>query len=308
MLGHAWSAVMLAAVQDALGWDAREAEVILGTSGGAELAAALGAGISVQTLIDALTETETAHPVFSAHLSHNPGRFPPRPAASLPALGLARAGFKRRSAYPVVAGLLPRGRGDASWLRNYGTALVAEKRWVEHPRTWVVAADAATGARVAFGAPGSPSARLEDALVASWAIPGWFPPVSIAGRCYVDGGAVSSVSADLLAPLSLDEVVVIAPMTSKWVPGARGAARIERVLRKQMTAGLNQEIRALRASGARVIRIEPSTDDLAAMGANFMDVSRRRTVVASAVRTAPALAAAAIRVCADTPTVVGVQR
>jgi NTE family protein len=290
---------MLAAVAEALDWDARDAQIIMGTSGGAEIAAALGGGISAHALLDALAVTSESHPVLSAHLAHNPGKFPPRPAAGLPALGLARAGRTARSMYPIAASVLPRGRGDASWLRTYAGGLTAGDEWVTHPQTWLVAADAATGARVPFGAQGAPRARLEDALAASWAIPGWFPPVPIAGRSYVDGGAVSSVSADLLAPMNLDEVVVIAPMTSKRPSPARGAARVERVLRRQMTAGLNREIEVLRASGTRVIRIEPAAQDLAAMGANFMDISRRSATVAAAVRSAPGLVAAAISTAAS---------
>lgn len=299
---------MLAAVQDALDWDARRAEVILGTSGGAELATAIGAGISVQTLVGALTGTGEPHPVLTAHLAHRAGKFPPRPAAALPALGLARAGLARRSVYSTAAGILPRGRGDASWLRVYGRALANEQGWTTHSRTWLVAADAATGARVAFGAPGSPPAALPDALAASWAIPGWFPPVAIAGRHYVDGGAVSSVSADLLASADLDEVVVISPMTSQQPMPARGAARIERVLRRQMTSGLNRELAVLRDAGVRVIRIEPAAQDLTVMGANFMDASRRRATVASALATAPGVVAAAIRASSAPVTVAEVTR
>ena len=68
-----------------------------------------------------------------------------------------------------------------------------------------------TGARVAFGSPGAPRAQLGDALAASWAVPGWFPPVTVAGRRYLDGGTISSVSADLVIPRQLDELVVVAP-------------------------------------------------------------------------------------------------
>lgn len=295
VLGYAWSAVTLAAVEDALAWDSREAKVILGTSGGAEIAAALGAGISSRELVTALTDEAQVHPILAEHRWRGPGRFPPRPAAALPTLGLLRAAAARCSVYPAVAALLPRGRGDATWLRDYGAALATGDRWVEHPRTWLVAVDAATGDRVTFGAPGAPSAPLGEAVAASWAIPGWFPPVEIAGRRYVDGGAVSSVSADLLVPLGLDEVIVVAPMTSEHVAPGRGAARLERMLRRQMTRGLNQEIRALQASGTRVIRVEPGPDDLAAMGANFMDVARRRATVTVAAHSAPGRVAAAVR-------------
>ena len=67
---------------------------------------------------------------------------------------------------------------------------------------------------MAFGSADAPAATLGAALAASWAIPGWFPPVEIAVRRYVDGGAVSSVSADLLLGQAVEEVVVVAPMAT----------------------------------------------------------------------------------------------
>jgi NTE family protein len=49
-LGFAWSVVALRAVERELGWDARDADVLLGTSAGAELAALLGSGRSVEDI------------------------------------------------------------------------------------------------------------------------------------------------------------------------------------------------------------------------------------------------------------------
>ncbi|MDV7241671.1 MULTISPECIES: patatin-like phospholipase family protein [Rhodococcus] len=292
-LGHAWSVQALATVQDALGWDARDAEVIIGTSAGAEIAVALGAGVPVWELLDSLYGSTDVRPELLAHRAARVRRLPPRPSPRLPATGLVRAGLRRRSVCTAVAGLLPSGRDDASWLRSFGDSLADDSSWVAHPNLWLVAVDAASGDRVPFGAPGSPPARLGDALAASWAIPGWFPPVPIGGRRYVDGGAVSSVSADLLAPLGLDRVVVIAPMTSATPVPGRGAERIERLLRRQMTTGLDREIARLRATGVTVRRIEPGPDELAAMGPNLMDARRRaRTLAASRVALPDRVAAA----------------
>lgn len=268
-------------LEQQLDWDARTAQVLVGTSAGAEVVAALGSGRSAQDLLDAL-DGRDGDPVLAGHVSTHPGQLPPLPRFGLSGLGLVRAGLARRSPYTALAGLLPRGSGDASWLRAYGEALAGPGGWVAHERTWIVAADARTGRRVAFGAPGSPEARLGAAIAASWAIPGWFPPVQVAGRGYVDGGSVSSVSADLLLGQGLDEVVVLAPMTSRGgVPG-RGVDRVERLLRRQMTRGLDHEVAQLEAAGMRVIRIEPGADELAAMGPNFMDLSRREATLAAA--------------------------
>ncbi|MFB7878645.1 patatin-like phospholipase family protein [Nocardia sp. NPDC056064] len=318
VLGFAWTAAALAAVERALDWDARTAEVLIGTSAGAEIVAALGSGRTPADLLAALDAAPGADPVLARHVAVDPGKLPPLPRLGLPGLGLIGAGVRRGSAYTALAGLLPLGGGDAGWLRDFGRALAAPDGWVRHPATWLIAADAATGERVAFGAASSlpaarpvaaqsaaraaepdgrmPAVALGDAIAASWAIPGWFPPVRIADRDYVDGGAVSSVSADLLAPLELDEVVVIAPMTSAGGEPATGVDRVERLLRAQMTRGLDREIAQLRAAGTRVIRVEPSAVDLAVMGPNFMDIARRAATLEIARRTAPTRVAAAVRV------------
>ena len=122
------------------------------------------------------------------------------------------------------------------------------------------------------GHRGLRKATVGEALRASWAIPGWFPPVTIDGVRYIDGGAASTASVDLLLPLELDELVVLAPMASRTLKPARGAARIERgALRNSMSKGLDREIELVRAAGTRVLRIDATDDDLAVMGANFMD-------------------------------------
>lgn len=292
ILGFAWTAVALDAIERAMGFDIRTADVLVGTSAGAEIVAALGSGRTPADLLAALDGAPDADPVLARHLAVDPGRFPPLPGLALPGLGLVGAGVRTRSPYTALAGLLPRGGGDASWLREFGQALAEPASWVEHPNTWLVAADAATGDRVAFGT--NLTVELGEAIAASWGIPGWFPPVRIGGRDYVDGGAVSSVSADLLLPLDLDEVIVVAPMTSAGGAPASGVDRLERLLRTQMTRGLDREIAQLRAAGTRVIRVEPGPEDLAAMGPNFMDSARRPRTLMTARRTTPGRVAAAI--------------
>ncbi|MFE9789913.1 patatin-like phospholipase family protein [Nocardia salmonicida] len=308
LLGFAWTAVALDAVERAMNWDTRTADVLIGTSAGAELVAALGSGRTPADLLAALDAAPDADPILAAHVAVDPGKMPPLPGLGFPGLGLVGAGLRARSPYTALAGLLPRGGGDADWLRSFGHALADPSGWVRHPATWIVGADAATGTRVAFGAgdtriatpgrsvaAGAQAVDLGDAIAASWAIPGWFPPVRIGGKNYVDGGSVSSVSADLLVPLELDEVVVIAPMTSEGGAPATGLDRVERLLRTQMTRGLDREVAVLRAAGTRVIRVEPGPEELAAMGPNFMDSARRPATIAAARRTMATRVAAALR-------------
>lgn len=291
-LGFAWTAAVLDALHAVAGWDPREADILVGTSAGAEAAAMLGAGIPAKAILDAVAGAPGGDAVVAAHVRRVPNRFPSLPSPRWPAAGLVRAALRRDvDTLAGLAGLLPRGSGDAGRFRELGDAL-APGGWVPHPATWLVAADPA-GERVALGSPDAPSARLGEAIAASWAIPGWFPPSIVDGQPLLDGGTVSPTSADFLLGHDVGEVVLVAPMSSEGGAAARGSARLERLLRTAMTRRVDDETRRLRATGVRVVRIEPGPADLAAMGANFMDGRRREHVLTTALRTAPGLVAGA---------------
>ncbi|HEX7823636.1 MAG TPA: patatin-like phospholipase family protein [Mycobacterium sp.] len=278
-LGAAWMVAALVALRDALDWDPRDADLLMGTSGGAELVTMLGSDVSLDDIVEMQLGT-TTHPALIDHLADAPGRFPPVPRPRPGSLGLLRKRLGVRSA----AGLLPIGAGDPAWLDLLATRLNSGRPWVTHPATWLVAMDYDSGNRVAFGSPGAPTATISEALRASWAIPGWFPPVDIDGRRYVDGGVASTASADLAATAALDEVIVLAPMASSVrIPG-RGAAAAERLLRNHMSGVLDDEIASFADTGTRVIRIDASAADLAVMGPNFMDDRRRFATFEHALR------------------------
>ncbi|MEE1832139.1 patatin-like phospholipase family protein [Streptomyces sp. SP17KL33] len=285
-LGAAWTIAALHALRRAVGWDPREADVLVGTSAGAEVAALLGAGVGVEELLAAQLGRPDARPDLLRHFASPPRALPPRPAAFLGSPGLARRAL--RGAAPALAGLsglLPQGRGDTRWLAALADYLVPAGQWVPHPATWLVATDFDTGRRTVFGHPDTRPAALRDALRASWAVPGWFPPVRIGGGRYADGGILSTASADLLVPSGLDEVYVVAPMSSRSPGPRRGLGRAAALLRRAMTRTLDAECAALRATGTRVVRIEPDAADLEVMGGNLMDPRRRLTVLETALRT-----------------------
>ena len=122
--------------------------------------------------------------------------------------------------------------------------------------------------------------------MASCSIPGWFQPVVINGRTYVDGGAVSATSIDVLAHAGLDEVFVIAPMVSFEMDHPSGVgARLERRWRAEVTKAARQEAAVVRAAGATVRMVGPGPEDLVAIGANLMDDTRRRFVLETSLRT-----------------------
>ncbi len=243
---------------------------------GAEMVTMLAAGVSVDELV-AMQRGTVADPVLIRHMAATPARFPPLPRPRLGAPRMALCGnSSRQSVLTAGSRLLPVGGGDADWLQRLAADLHAERARPEHPAAWLVAMDYDSGRRVAFGSPGAPSATVGEALRASWAVPGWFPPVSIGGRRYIDGGAASTASVDLLEPLALDELVVLTPMASaRPIPARDPGHWLERRLRRPMSAQLDAEIAAIRAAGARVLHLAVTAGDLAVMGPNFMDGRRR---------------------------------
>jgi len=189
----------------------------------------------------------------------------------------------------ALVGLLPRGRSVKATPDTLIDGLVTPGEWVSHSATWVVAMDYASGVRVAFGSPGAPEAGIHDAIRASCAIPAWYRPVAIGGRLYVDGGAASPASLDLVAGAGLDEVVVLAPLTSAVSARPRSVQEAtERLMRRTMSRRLAAEATRVTAAGTRVIRLDPGPEDLAVMGANLMDPRRRRDVLATSLRTSRA--------------------
>ncbi|WP_163505903.1 patatin-like phospholipase family protein [Fodinicola acaciae] len=282
-VGSAWQVGALAAIEAAWQWDPRTAAVIVGTSGGASLGAMLGAGVGVEEMVAGQSGEADARASVRHFFTKPPAPLPALPIG-LPLGRLAMQGLRRRRRLMALAGLAPPGRTRPDFLDRLTKDLS-----VTHPAVWQVAVEVRSGERVAFGAPGAPPASLSAAVRASWAVPGWYPPVTIGGRCYLDGGVSSTASADLVRDLTLDEVLVVAPMASAAgvrIGGVGG--RLESVMRKPMSRGLDREIALLEAAGTRVARLCPSAAELAEMGPNFMDPRRRLPAMRAALRHVPA--------------------
>jgi NTE family protein len=153
------------------------------------------------------------------------------------------------------------------------------------PDLLICAADLLTGRRTAFGAPEAPPAPLPDAVAASCAIPGIFPPVDIAGRSYVDGGIVSATSLDLAVARGCDVILCIAPLgyrrdgptpvrdPRRWAPV---------VVRSAFARSLRREVRAARGGGASVAVLRPWLSDLVVHGTNSMRHHDRAAVAEGA--------------------------
>jgi NTE family protein len=272
---------------------ATDAEVLIGTSAGSVLAALIGAGVRAADLRDdqlglSVHEGPLAGYAYD-HEQATGGALPGRPRVRLGSTKLLLHSVRHpRSVTPLAAmsSLLPTGRGSLWTVRHLVESVSPAGQWSQHPGVWVVAMDYDTGRRVAFGRQGAPDAELAEAVLASCSIPAWYAPVTIAGRRYIDGGTCSPTSVDLLAGLGLDEVYVLAPMTSfEYDEPAAVAARIERGFRRTVTRRMVREAGKVRATGVQVTLLGPGRPDLEVIGANLMDPGRRRAVLEMSLRT-----------------------
>jgi NTE family protein len=291
VLGAAWMTGMLPALAERLSGPVGDVDLILGTSAGSVIAAALRCQIGIEEMV-AYQRGQATGLLADPRL--------PRPSFGSPAL--VRATFTRpHLVHPWVAasGWLPRGRGQHTALRAMLDAVYDDlvlsangsgppPQWVDRA-TWIVAVDYDSGRRVFFGRDGAPRAAMPDAVVASCSIPGWYEPVVIGGRRYVDGGVRSATSLSAMAGAGVDEVYVLAPMASLVPDHPRHPVeRLERRVRRLITRSLVADAQRLRSRGIRVTLLTPGPEDLAAIGANLMDPRRRETVLETSLRTSPA--------------------
>ncbi|MDQ1747543.1 MAG: hypothetical protein QOD07_1806 [Frankiaceae bacterium] len=298
VLGASWMIGALAALEDTCGWDPREAEVLVGTSAGSVLSGLLGCGVAVDTLVNHQRGIPApGDPAVDFDPDNaSGGPLPPRPKLGIGSTALLAHAVRHPRRLPplaILSGLAPQGRGqlDAVGALIEAGVEAAESAdgWAPHPATWIVTMDYDTGRRVPFGRVGAPPARLRDAVMASCAIPGWYAPVTIDGRRYVDGGTCSPTSLDLLAGRGLDEVVVLAPMVSfEFDEPPSLVGRVERRFRRAMTKRVLREAAKVRRHGTAVTILGPGREDLEAIGVNLMDPRRRLRVLDTSLRTSAA--------------------
>ena len=299
--GGAWLTGALDALAVQTGWDPGSADRIVGTSAGSVIGAFTAAGIPPWFMV-AHSKGETfpgltgpdGRPASEADRS---GGAVFRLHRGLPSIGPGslRLGLstlirpRRHTPLELTVGWLPRGMISTEPISDIVRRSVPTD-WVDHPGFWAVACDYATGRRVAFGRPGAPRAELADAVAASCSIPGFYRPVEIGGRSYVDGGVRSTSNLDLLAGHELDLVICLNPTSTRVAGGAGliGVNPLDRVMGLNRAASgrrLGSEARRVRAGGTEVVLIQPGSEDLAVIGNNMMSGRRRNEVIDTARRT-----------------------
>jgi NTE family protein len=292
VVGQAYHAGVLAALEHDLGWDPRTADLIVGSSAGSITGTLLRLGVPAsdlaafavdsplstegQPVLDRM-EREIEFPAFGVRDVVRPWRLP---KAALVAR-VARSPLRIR---PSVAALTLAPAGRVDLLEHVSViADVVGDSWPE--RLWLSAVRRDDGRRVMFGRPHAPAAPLPHAVAASCAIPAYFRPVRIGRHQYFDGGVHSPTNADVVRREGLDLVVVVSPMSSR-----RRARTVDGALRWRAHRQLMREAEELRRRGTTVVRFEPGRASLAVMGVNAMANDRSDRVVQEAFLEAGALA------------------
>ena len=258
--GIAWELGLLAGLAD-LGLDLSAAVVVVGTSAGSFVGAQIRGGAGLEELYESQLRPA------SGDATERIGRgLLLRLAAPYLLPRDERTARARVGRLALAASTVP----EAERRRVIAAGLPSTS-WPNRPLL-VAAVDALTGDAVAFSGPQQGS--LVDAVAASCAVPLLWPPMTVNGRPYVDGGVRSPTNADLAA--GCDRVVVVAPVTI----ATRRAGRIDRQL-----ASLGPDVRSA------VVR----PDDAArrAIGHNVLD-DARRAVAAQAGRAQAAAVASQV--------------
>jgi NTE family protein len=233
------------------GIDVRDADLFVGTSAGAVVAAQVTSGLPPEALFQQQVDPDRQVDELTPPVDFNQMR------ADL-------AAAKDGSGGPIEV------------LRRIGTLALAastvsefERRQVIASRlpvpTWpeqrllVVAVDTERAGRHVFDRTSGPD--LVDAVAASCAVPGVWPPVTISGRRYIDGGVYSTDNADLATGSDLVLMLTLPPRVPPIAV---------------VTADATLE--TLRRSGARVEVVHPDEATEAAfasVGGNLLDPSVR---------------------------------
>ncbi len=294
LAGTAFHAGVIAALADELGWDARMAPTIVGTSAGSTSAALLRAGFPPPDFVARMT----GQPLSADGAAILDG-MPPASAVGRAGRGEGGGGqgARRRPASPemlaravrrpwavrpgsVASGLLPPGQVSTAELRSGFAGLFTE--WPGE-QLWICAVRLSDGSRVVFGRDeAGRGSSVADAVAASCAIPAYYEPVTINGERYVDGGAHSLCNADLVADLGLDAVVVSAPMSTS----DRLALSLDHPWRAAARAQLAVEVRQVVRSGTRVLVVHPTQPEREVMRGATLDPRRRPAIARAAYASA----------------------
>jgi NTE family protein len=233
LTGVAWELGVLAGLAER-GVDLTQADLVVGTSAGSLVGAQVTSGVSLRDL-------------YAAQLGPPTGETAAQFGAGNAlrwawAVAGTRDPIRARARIGQLA-LAAKTEPEAQ-RRKVIEAHVPVPQWPQR-RLLITAVDTGSGEFTVFDS--ASGAGLVDAVCASCAVPGVFPPVTIAGRRWMDGGVRSAANADVAA--SCGTIVVLAPITVGFGPVPTLAAQVARLRKHAAVAVVSPDRQARRVIG-----------------------------------------------------------
>ena len=245
LAGIAWELGIFAGLADA-GVDVTAADLVVGTSAGSVVGAQIMSGATIGALFDQQL-------VPAEQTKERAVDFDMEKLAEIFGALVGATGDNRTAALAAVGAkaLTAKTISETDRLEIIASRL-ASHEWPAR-RFLATAVDVHTGEFRAFDS--SSGVRLLDAIAASCAVPGVWPPVTIGSTRYMDGGVRSGTNSDLAVGHA--RVLILAPL-----PGAIGPS-------------LDDEVAALEAGASAVYVIRADEPSTRAISTNPLDPATR---------------------------------
>ena len=275
-VGIAWEAGLLAGLAKG-GVDLGAADYIVGTSAGSFVGSQVAMGRKAEDIASAiLAEADRPHPSAA-------GAVRPAPDITWLFSKLQEAREGRRDAKAVHAeigaqAIAAKTSSEEDFIRSFGRSLseLPADAWPERGFA-CTAVDAQSGEFVVWDA--AAKVGLARAVASSCSVPGIFPPITLNGRRYIDGGMRSATNADVARGHEITVVIALRL--------AGGSNPVQEATRAQLDA----EMAVLREGGRRAELILPDEASTAAFGPNLMDARRRPDAARAGLAQGEAMAA-----------------
>jgi predicted acylesterase/phospholipase RssA len=299
---------LLALADSIEGLDLNRLHVYVGVSSGAILGASLANGITIEEIVDSVTDPDASDnpfrpaTLFTLARRDALGRLAALPRLLGRALGetLGQRGNGNSTFFGLLSRLgrsLPLGLFDNEPLRAYLADQFSEPGRSDDfrrlpARLRVVATDLDAATAAIFGAPGHDHVPISLALQASSALPGLYPPVEIDGRHYVDGVLLKTMHASVALGEGAELLLCINPIVPVDTARAveEGVMRRGHLVDRGLPTVLAQALRTLVHSrlgagmraydsqfpNADVVLFEPRRDDYRMFFTNVFRFSDRR--------------------------------
>lgn len=317
-LGAVYEIGALAAIEEAIeGLDVNDADIYVGISAGAIIAAGLANGITPHQMCRLFVESDTAHtedilfkpeqllrPAWS-ELRQRAAAMPGLIAGSL--LHYVQRGGRSTlaSSFERMKEALPAGIFSGIGIHEFMAATFSAPNRSNDfrqlaRRLILVATDLDSGESIKFGLAGFDDIPISKAAQASAAVPGLFPPVEINGRHFVDGALRKTLHASIALEQGVDVLICLNPIVPynakiMYGPGKLAQGGLLTVLSQALRAIIHSRVEigmanyAITYPDTDVLLLEPGAEDADMFFTNLFSTGNRRRMCENAYQNTRAM-------------------